>query len=163
MISLISEEKDLIQEVISVAKKELAKELMSELKKYTECVRDEIAMTNQQLGLPNNAEMAAERIILRIFPGALVVPVSETDNSGNIFGWEEEFTLYQVDDSDDKWLIHITPKVLKPDLSAAFKVFELFKSVPGCADRQNVILTSRVTEEAKEIAGRFGVELLSFV
>ena len=162
MISLMTEEKDILQDIINEAKKELAKDLMSELKKYTECVRDEIALSNNELGLPNNAESAAERIMLRIFPGALIVPITEVDKEGTIFGWEEEFTLYQVDDFDDKFIVYITPKLAKSDLSTAFKVFNYFNDFVVKDDRTKIILTAKCSDDSRVIATRFGISITCF-
>lgn len=163
MLSIINDDKDFLREVVEFAKTDLAHDLLSELRKFTDCVRDEIALSHSLMGINSNGDAACGRVLCRLFPEEMIDQIVEYDSEGYVYGWEEEVSLFRVQSADRCLLTHIAPHIGKSDLGTTFRLFHLFhKREETEKEIKYVIISPSITEDARLIAENKGVILMDF-
>jgi hypothetical protein len=163
MVSIINDDKEFLKGIVEFAKNDLSHDLLSELRKYADCIRDEIALSHSLMGVNSSSDASCGRILLRLFPDDNIDQIVEFDAEGFVYGWAEEVFLYRVQSEDRCMLTHLLPHVGKSDLASTFRLFQLFhKREETDKEIKYVIITPSITEDARTLAESKGVILMDF-
>lgn len=162
MLSVLNDEPDMLDDLLTEATADLGSELMQQLQDFTDSTRDELALMQTELGLyPENRLEPASNVLSSVFADATISDWIAEDEQGYVFGWRDEVCVNIVENNSGKWLAQVKSYLDNSYVAVALRLFEFFSNSDE-GPFKNAIVVANFTEEAKAALINSSVSIFDF-
>lgn len=162
MLSILNDEPDMFDDLITDATASLASDLVNELENFTKFTGSELSVMQSELGLFENPLESATNVLASVFAGASISDWIAEDEQGYVFGWRDNVCLSVVENGSGKYLAHVKSYLDNSYANVALRLFEFFSNSDE-GPFKNAIVVANATEEAKQIMSDNNVTVFDFV